>query len=144
MRLRPASALVARLTGQTNLFAGEVERVSAGGQPGRIRWGGRRLDVADTGIVRTGARVTWLVPSDYIVLADAAREGDVNVVHGRLTDVTRLGERTALSLRVDADGDAPLRFTMATRDARNNGFEAGRPLSVRLLSEGIHLMPSAR
>jgi ABC-type Fe3+/spermidine/putrescine transport system ATPase subunit len=142
--LRPVSALVAQLTGQTNLFAGEVERVSAGGQPGRIRWGGRCLDVADTGKMRTGARVTWLVASDYVVLVDPANEGEANVVHGRLTDVTRLGERTALSLRVDADGDAPLRFTMATRDARNHGFEVGRPLNVRLLPEGIHLMPSVR
>ena len=144
VRLRPASALVARLTGQTNLFSGEVERVSAGGQPGRIRWGGRSLEVADTGKERAGARVTWLVPSDYVVAVDAAHQGEANVVHGRLTDVTRLGERTVLSLRVDADGDAPLRFTLATRDARNQGFGAGRPLSVRLLPEGIHLMPSAR
>ena len=144
VRLRPASALVARLTGQTNLFSGEVERVSAGGQPGRIRWGGRSLEVADTGKVRAGARVAWLVPSDYVVVVDAAHQGEANVVHGRLTDVTRLGERTVLSLRVDADGDAPLRFTLATRDARNQGFGAGRPLSVRLLPEGIHLMPSAR
>jgi molybdate transport system ATP-binding protein len=144
VRLRPASALVARLTGQTNFFSGEVERVSAVGQPGRIRWSGRSLEVADTGKVRAGARVTWLVPSDYVVPVDAAHQGGTNVVHGRLTDVTRLGERTALSLRVDADGDAPLRFTMATRDARNHGFEAGHLLSVRLLPEGIHLMPSVR
>ena len=142
--MRPASALVARLTGQTNLFSGEVERVSAVGQPGRIRWSGRSLEVADTGKVRAGARVTWLVPSDYVVPVDAAHQGGTNVVHGRLTDVTRLGERTALTLRVDADGDAPLRFTMATRDARNHGFEAGHLLSVRLLPEGIHLMPSVR
>ncbi len=142
VRLRPASAVVARLTGQVNIFAGEVERRSAAGVPGRIRWGGRSLAVAETGAVGVGERITWLVPSDYVALAESAAEGETNAVLGTLADVTQLGERTALNVRVGED--ALLRFTMATRDARDRGLKVGRNLSVRLLPEGIHLMPPAR
>ena len=141
VRLRPASAVVARLTGQTNIFAGEVERRSAPGASGRIRWSGGSLDVAQTGAFVVGERVGWLVPTDYVVFAEAAREGESNVVHGALADVAQLGERTALTVR--AGGDAQLRFSMATRDARERELEAGRALSVRLLPEGIHLMPAS-
>src|SRR5262249_34824670 len=49
IRLRPASALVARLTGHSNIFAGEVERRSEPGVPGRIRWHGRSLEAVETG-----------------------------------------------------------------------------------------------
>ena len=138
VRLRPASPQVARLTGQTNLFASVVEQVSYAGKPGRVRWGARTLDVADTGGVRVGERVTWLVPSDYVVLAETG-EGETNAVSCTLADVTRLGERTALMVRAGGD-DALLRFTMATRDVRDRGLDVGRVLSVRLLPEGIHLM----
>ncbi len=140
LRLRPASAQVARLTGQTNVFAGVVEEMSGAGKAGRLRWNGRALAVAETGGARVGERVTWLVPSDYVVLSEGP-EAEDNVVPGTLGDVTRLGERTALNVHIAGDG-AQLRFTMATRDVRERGLAAGRGLSVRLLPEGIHVMPA--
>jgi len=142
LRLRPLSAVVARLTGQTNIFAGEVERRSEPGVPGRIRWDGRGLEVKETGAFKGGERVSWLVPSDYMALVDAAGDGGTNVVAGTLVDVTPLGERTALRLRMGEHAD--LRLSMPSRDARARGLEVGRHLSVRLLPEGIHLMPPER
>ncbi len=79
---------------------------------------------------------------DFVVLSQAA-EGEANAVAGTLIDVTRLGERTALNVRVGPD-DAQLRFTMATRDVRDRGFKVGCALGLRLLPEGIHLMSPAR
>jgi len=142
VRLRPASGVVARLTGQTNIFAGVVERVSSEGKPGRIRWDGHSLDVSDTGAAKVGQRVTWLVPPDYVALADAAADGEGNVATGMLVEIVRLGERCVLAVQLGA-GER-LRFTMAARDLGGRGLQIRSALSLRLLPEGIHLMPSAR
>jgi molybdate transport system ATP-binding protein len=143
VRLRPASAVVARLTGQTNVFAGEVERVSAAGKPGRIRWEGHSLDVADTAAARAGERVAWLIPTDYVVLTDGAGAGGANVVTGTLSEITRLGERCMLTLQ-RGEGRL-LRLTLAMREVRERGQAApGGALAVCLLPQGIHLMPPAR
>jgi molybdate transport system ATP-binding protein len=142
VRLRPASAVVARLTGQTNVFAGEVERVSSGGKPGRLRWDGHSLDVTDTGAGKVGERVAWLIASDYVVPAEGAGAADANVVNGTLSAITRLGERCMLTVQLSAAGQ--LRFTIATRELGGCGLEIGSTRNIRLLPEGIHLMPSAR
>jgi molybdate transport system ATP-binding protein len=142
MRMRPASAMVARLTGHTNIFAGEVERGSSGGKPGRVRWDGHSLDVTDTGAAKVGERVEWLIPSDFVVLAERAGGGDANVLTATLSEITRLGERCMLTVQLGAAEQ--LRFTMTSRELRGRGLEIGRDLSLRLLPEGIHLMPPAR
>jgi molybdate transport system ATP-binding protein len=142
VRLRPASAVVARLTGQTNVFAGEVERVSSGGKPGRVRWGGHSLDVTGTGAAKVGESVAWLIPSDFVVLAEGAGGGDANVLTGTLSEITRLGERCMLTAQLGAAEQ--LRFTMTSRELGGRGLEIGRVLNLHLLPEGIHLMPSAR
>ena len=141
VRLRPASALVAQLMGQTNIFAGVVEQASGTGGAGRIRWGDRTLEVAITGEFRAGERVAWLISPDYVVPAEEAEDGAGNTVPGVLSDITGLGERTALTLRLGV-GDN-LRITLATREVRARALEAGGPLNVRLLGEGIHLMPAS-
>jgi molybdate transport system ATP-binding protein len=138
IRLRPASVLVARLTGQTNIFAGVVERRSERGVPGRIRWQDRSLDVGETGSFRAGERIAWLVPSDYVDVVEAESREQSNVASGVLVDATELGARTLLKLRLQED--AELRFGMSTREMRARGLAAGRILAVRLLPEGIHPM----
>jgi molybdate transport system ATP-binding protein len=139
VRLRPVSAVVARLMGQTNIFTGEVERRSGVGVPGRIRWQGRSLDVAETGPFKTSDRVAWLVASDYIDVVEGEGWNQSNIISGVLADATELGERTVLRLRFDEE-EAELRFSLASRDARARGLAAGRTLTVRLLPEGIHLV----
>jgi molybdate transport system ATP-binding protein len=142
VRLRPASAAVARLTGQANVFAGEVEQVASAGQAGAICWDARSLDVTDTGTARKGERVSWLVPTEYVVLAEGARAGEANMVTGTLSEITPLGERCMLTLQL---GERRLlRLTLATREVRERGLAPGAALAVRLLPQGIHLMPSAR
>jgi hypothetical protein len=50
-----------------------------------------------------------------------------------------LGERTALALRLE--DDEQLRFNVPTREVRARALSVGAPLTVRLIPEGIHLMP---
>lgn len=145
VRLRPVNPLVARLMGQTNVFEGSVAQTPGAGRPGAIRWGARRLEVATTGEFRDGEPVAWLVPSDFIAFSEPGEEGGdgtSNMLSGVLTEIKSLGERSALTVRV---GEAEsLHFNIATRDVRARALQLGAALCVRLIAEGIHLMPPAR
>ena len=116
--------------------------VAAAGKPGRIRWENQSLDVAETGAARVGERVAWLIPTDYVVLGDGAGAGEANVVTGTLSAITRLGERCMLVVQLGAAEQ--LRFSMTSRELGGCGLEIGSALSLRLLPEGIHLMPPAQ
>jgi molybdate transport system ATP-binding protein len=130
VRLRPKSALVAKLMGQTNLFRATVDA------DGRIRWGKRGLGVASTGGFSAGQRVTALIPPDFIALADTdATIG--NVVNGILTGVAPLGEMTSLTLGVDGHR---LRFKIGAREAAARNMHVGDAVSVQLDPAGMHLM----
>jgi molybdate transport system ATP-binding protein len=143
VRLRPASALVARLMGHTNVFEGEIEQTSQAGSGGCLRWGGRLLEVASTGEFRKGERVSWLVPSDFIALAGSgAQDQQENVLAGVLTETKSLGEMTALTVRLEKG--AQLRFKVPTREVSARAPEPGAALRVHILAAGIHLMPSER
>lgn len=142
VRLRPVSALVARLMGQTNIFDGKIEQVSRARGSGHIRWRDRVLHAATTGRFTKGERVTWLIPADYLVLEDAspsAGEGREDTLPGKVVDFTALGEMTLLTVRLGADAADVLRLTVATREARP--LKLGSDVTVHLLADGIHLMP---
>lgn len=143
VRLRPVNALVARLMGQTNIFDGEVEQVSRSKSSGRIRWRDHTLPATTTGRFTNGERVTWLIPADYVVLETAspsAGKAQVEKLPGKVIDFTGLGEMTLLTVRMGADAADVLRVTIATREARL--LKPGSDVTVSLLAEGIHLMPS--
>jgi molybdate transport system ATP-binding protein len=132
--------------GQTNVFEGLIAQTPGAGGPGVIRWGARRLEVATTGDFRDGQPVAWLVPSDFIAIAEPGDEGGSdgpsNVLEGVLAEIKSQGERSALTLRVGETES--LRFNVATRDVRARALQPGAALRVRLLAEGIHLMPPER
>jgi molybdate transport system ATP-binding protein len=143
VRLRPASPLVARLMGQTNLFEGEVEEASRAGAGGSIRWGDRRLQVAETGEFRKGDRVAWLIPSDFVAMEMPGAEA-TNTFAGTLTGMQALGERTALTVCMQGAAREELRFNVATREVRARTLTAGSAMRIRLLPEGVHLMTPTR
>jgi molybdate transport system ATP-binding protein len=140
VRLRPVSPTVARLMGQTNVFEGMVELSAEAGRPGRLRWGSAVLEVAETGAFRRGDRVAWLVPADYVALEgdDAPGSETANVLRGVIAHIRPLGERVELTVSVDA---GTLHLTASTREVRARAPKVGDAVSVRLLPDGIHLMP---
>ena len=133
VRLRPRSALVAKLMGQTNLFRATVDA------DGRIRWGDRALAVASTSGFRAGQHVTCLIPPDFIALADGDTTAS-NVVNGTLTGVAPLGEMTSLTLGV---ADHQLRFKIGAREAAARNMHVGDAASVQLDPAGLHLLREA-
>ena len=101
MRLRPKSALVARLMGHTNLFEVAV-------LPGnRIRWGNGELHVAAMNGCAPGPRVVALIPPDAIAIAETDDAAARNVVKGIVTELKPLGETTALDGRRRWSASAP-------------------------------------
>lgn len=147
MRLRPRTSTVARLVGQTNIFQGTLQSPASAHQPGRLDWCGGTLEVAETGHWPAGARVTWMVAADHIVLHRRGRPslGDrENPVAGAVADMAVLGEQTALTVHVADRGDAVLNFRLPTHAARRNALAPGAEVTVSLLANGIHLMAPER
>lgn len=146
IRLTPSSAIVARLMGQTNLFPGVLEVAAGENSPGRLAWAGGTLEISRTGSFKAGDEVTWLAPSDHVVLhrRDRASLGErENPVRGHVSEFAVLGEQCVITLRIGGKSSEPLalNFKVATHAARRNGIAVGEKAAVSLLSSGLHLMP---
>jgi molybdate transport system ATP-binding protein len=140
VRLSPASPQVARLVGETNIFAGQVEAAGPAQSPGRVRWAGGVIEAVTAGFA-VGQRVDWMAAADHIVLHRRGRPalGDhENPVDGVITDVAVLGAQTALTMKVAEH--AVLNFQLPTHAARRNEVAVGAAVTVSLLRAGIHLM----
>ncbi len=143
VRLRPGSATVARLMGQTNVFPGRLERSATPEKPGLLAFANTMLEVAATGPYATGDAVSWLIPSEFIVLHRRGRpsHGDrENPLTGTIQLVATLGEQTALGIRLDGAKDANLNFRIPTHVARRNELVVGASITFSALANGIHLM----
>jgi molybdate transport system ATP-binding protein len=143
---RPATPLVARLVGETNIFDGQIIAVAGDGLPGRIAWGGGILEAKATGTATAGQRVSWVIPAEAIVLhrRDRPSHGDrENPVGGRIARLTHLGDRTAITLALTAAPDLALNFRLPTHAARRNGLQIGADVTISLLAEALHVFPEA-
>ena len=143
VRLRPATAAVARLMGQTNVFEGTVLEPARAGKSGRMRWGETVLDVMATGEFRAGDRIAWVIPSDFITFAEPGG-GEANVAVGTLEEITSMGEMSTLRVHLAGEGEFPLRFNLPSREIALRALTAGVPVRLNLLPGGIHLMPPER
>jgi molybdate transport system ATP-binding protein len=143
VRLRPHSATVARLMGQTNVFEGTVDEAAVEGRSGRLRWGATMLEVAVTGAFRAGDRVAWVIPSDYIAFADGNGK-PVNVAAATIADIISLGEMVTLRVHLEWRGKFQLRFNVPAREVNARALVPGSQTRLQLLPAGIHLMASER
>ncbi|MEO0671838.1 MAG: ABC transporter ATP-binding protein [Pseudomonadota bacterium] len=140
----PASIMAARLLGHTNIFDCRVAAVASSDQPGRIAWGAQTLEVRRTGDFRDGDVAKWIAPDDAIVMhrRDRPSHGErENPVSGVVSELTPLGSDTLVAVAI-SDEMPRLNFRIATHAARRNSLEIGAEITVSLLAEGIHLIPS--
>ena len=143
VRLRPENPTIARLMGQTNVFQGRLQAPASAALPGQLVFDGWRLDVTATGGFQAGAAVSWLIPSEFIVLHRRGRpsQGErENPLAGKVAALAALGEQTAVGVRLDGASDHILNFRMPTHAARRNELELGSSVTVSVLAGGIHLM----
>ena len=143
---RPASPLVARLAGVKNIFEATVEGHDAERRLTHLRWFGTTLEAGHAPQFAIGARVAWSIPASHVVLhrRDRPSRGErENPVFGQIVRCVRMGEMTAVALRVVAGERTDIFFSLPTHVARRNGVAAGETARVSLLADGIHLMPAA-
>lgn len=139
----PRNARVADLVGIPNRFPGRW--LGPSGRPGLglLRWGdgdagGPLLEVLDKGRLRSGGRVTWVVPSDGLALVDHPPRS-VDEFGATVAEARHLGEITLAALTLDAVPGAQLALTLSGPQRR--GIDAGQRVTVRLDRSLVHVMP---
>ena len=141
----PASALVARLLDQRNVFTGVVSRHDTRGGTTWLDWAGTEIECTLATRFAPGERVDWVVPESHVVMHRRERpsRGErENPVSGIARDVVTLGGDARVTLDVHGV-DTPLTFEISAHVAERNRVAAGAEVSVSLLADGIHLMPAA-
>lgn len=143
VRLRPPSATVARLMGQTNVFPGTLLKPAGDGVCGLVAMAGVELEITDTGRFAADDAIVCLAPSEFIVLHRRGRpsQGErENPISGAIAAIDRLGEQTAVSVRIGGEAQALINFRLPTHSARRNELAVGETITVSLLADGLHLM----
>ncbi|MGH6925300.1 MAG: ABC transporter ATP-binding protein [Propylenella sp.] len=140
---RPNSPAVARLVGIRNIFEGTVlaERTADGRLT--ISWRGYHLETEIAAGFEPGARVSWCIPADSIVVHRRERPSrgeHENPVQGTVRELVRLGETTELVVAVEPEDAYPLHCSIPTHVARRNAIETGVAIGVSLKADAIQLM----
>jgi len=141
---RPASVEVARLVGLRNVFEGRVLSHHRDRGTTVTEWNGRWLDVRLQEGFPVGARVAWVLPAAGVLLMprDRPPEGSRdNIVEGIVGRMVTLGSRVRVPVYVHGTDEALLTTTVPRHLAESYALAEGRPLSLRLRGEQIHLMP---
>ncbi len=139
---RPRSAAVARLVGLDNIFTGEILAHDTERNISVLQWNGQQLECPLHQDIAVGTRVDWVIPAERVVLhrRDRPSRGEnENPVSGEIEDYLALGANTALTLRVAAEN---LYLSVPTHVARRNNLARGGKVTVSLLAEAMHLMPT--
>ena len=138
----PASALVARLLDQRNVFTGTVSRHDEEGGKTWLDWAGTEVECALATRFAPGERVDWMVPESHVVMHRRERpsRGErENPVRGVARDIVVLGGDARVTLDVRGV-DTPLTFEVSAHVAARNRVAAGAEVGISLLAQGIHLM----
>lgn len=140
---RPDSATVARLVGMENIFTGTVRGHDKNKGITYVVWGDYLLESAYQDVHAPGSLVDWVIPAENLILhrRDRPSKGErENPIHGDIVEFIPMGEMASVLIRVPQEEQRFLSMTVPTHVARRNTLEAGGPVSVSLLSAGIHLM----
>jgi len=135
---RPASALVARLLDQPNVFGGRIV------EGGRLLWGEIPLRLDRDDLPPAGSRVDWMIPGAQVLLHRRERPSAgerENPVAGRIAEYLVLGDTATVTLEPEGAPGERLVFALPTHAAERNGLARGLRIGVSLLAAGIHLMP---
>ena len=141
MLARPASALVARLTDQPNLFAGRVLQQLPEAGTTVIEWSGQPLRAAYRPEFAAGEMVCWVVPEAGVVLVrehQTDRENTFTAIVGE-----RLAWRGHATVTACVAGrrEATLSFAIGASVAQRRGIVPGASVPLQLQKSAIRLMP---
>ncbi len=133
---RPASAGVARLLGEPNIFDGVIARAKDGSGKLGIDWQGFFIELAHTDGLRDGENIKWFVPRDGVVAVKGATgTGDLGggvIVPVAVSEAISLGDDISLRANARHAPDQVLTLKVSGHDGDGAAFEAGRQFDVVL------------
>ncbi len=142
---QPVSPLVARLVDLPNIFEGVIEDHASKSGPARMRWNNIALEIAENTTAEIGETVSWTIPPSFVVLhrrrkpSKGERE---NPVTGRVSEILTFNEISRIILMVEGMDNCPLVISLDTHAARRNEISVGENITVSLLAQDIHIMPT--
>ena len=139
----PADRLVARLTDCRNIFKGKVREHNAAADTTLLEWNGLLLEARLDDHFPVGDECDWMIPASGIVLhrKDRPSRGEhENPVHGTITELTKLGANSSVTLLLASETTDIMQFVIPSHVAQRNYLIRGATIGISLLKDGIHLM----
>lgn len=139
---RPNDALVARLIGLKNIYAGIIVGHDESRRRTLLAWNGLQLEAQLRTDFAAGTRVEWCISPHNVVLHRRERPSlgeRENPVAGIVAQFVPLGDEARIALRPPS-GEDLIHFRVSLHVAERNGLKPGVMAAVSLLTQGIHLM----
>jgi molybdate transport system ATP-binding protein len=142
MLARPASALVARLTDQTNLFVGEIVRQSPATDTTTIDWLGHTLLASHHAGFVPGETVCWVIPEAGVILVREHQVERENTLFAQVSEKLAWRGHATVTARVDNRREAALSFAIGASIALRRGIVPGVLVPLQLQKSAIRLLPA--
>ncbi len=133
----PASALVARLTDQPNLFVGRILRHLPESDASVFEWQGVALLAPYTPAFSSGDTVCWMVPTEGVVLLHADQRDRENTVAAYVTETLAWRGHATVTACVGGRRGAALSFAIGAFIVGRRGIVAGATVSQQLQKYAI-------
>lgn len=141
---QPATATVARLMDQQNLFTAQVLEHDLPGNKTRIRWHERVLEANCQPQFKVNEKVCWMIQSANVLLhrRDRPSNGDKeNPLQGEVIEYMESSGLSNMLVQIDRELNINIAISVPLHVAKRNGLGLNENIGISLLSEGIHLMP---
>ncbi len=142
----PDNAEIAHLLGLNNVFKAVIAEHRPDAGVTFVKWANTMLEARLALNYEVGTNVDWVIPPARVVIhrRDRPSRGEhENPVSGVLAHCVALGGTTHATMHVNGDSDTSLGFSVPTHVAQRNRLSEGELVTVSLLADGIHLMPSS-
>ena len=136
---RPASALVARLTDQPNIFFGRVVEQSPASDTTLIDWLGKPLQANHHAGFAVGDRVCWVIPEAGVILVRDHQAERENTFAATVSERLAWRGHATVTARVGEGREATLSFAIGAAVAQRRGIVPGARIALQLQKAAICL-----
>jgi molybdate transport system ATP-binding protein len=140
----PATAQVAKLMNQRNIFIGEIVAHKPKKNISLLSWHDRLIEVGYQSSYGVGERLCWMILETDVILHrryQVSKGERENPFSGIIIDYMLLGGYVSVLIEIDKKLKMKLTMSVPLHVARRNGLKKGIVITVTLLTKGIHLMP---
>lgn len=141
---QPASALVARLMDQQNIFTAQILEHNVEQQKTLINWCSLTLEAHLQTNYAVKQPVCWMIQSANVLLhrRDRISNGDrENPLSGIIIEYLILGGYANIVIQLEKKPEINITMSVPIHVAQRNRLKYGEHVNFSLLAKGIHLMP---